>query len=124
MINKVWEYLESTLSHNDKIMEEERVGMDATMEEERVCMAQNTIIIQSDEKYDSVRRKIISKPVRSYNKASKFLAKHKSDNEETPFGNTHEGPLTSKQETLERIKRLHIKCDFLDTEHLFMIPKT
>ena len=29
-----------------------------------------------------------------------------------------------KQETLERIKQLHIKCGFLDTEHLFMIPKT
>ena len=28
-----------------------------------------------------------------------------------------------KQETLERIKRLHIKCGFLDTEHLFVLPK-
>ena len=29
-----------------------------------------------------------------------------------------------KQETLERIKRLHIKCGFLDNEYLFMLPKT
>ena len=57
------------------------------------------------------------------NKASTFLAKHKSDNEETPLKKTHQGPFTSKQETLERIKRLHIKCGFLDNEHLFMIPK-
>ena len=25
---------------------------------------------------------------------------------------------------MERIKRLHIKCGFLDAEHLFMLPKT
>ena len=37
---------------------------------------------------------------------------------------THQGPFTPKQQALERIKRLHIKCGFLDTEHLFMLPKT
>ena len=35
-----------------------------------------------------------------------------------------QGPFTSKQENLEEIKLLHIKCEFLDIEHLFMIPKT
>ena len=35
----------------------------------------------------------------------------------------HQGPFTSKQETLEKIKQLHIKCGFLNNEHLFMIPK-
>ena len=29
-----------------------------------------------------------------------------------------------KQETLERIKQLHIKCGFLDTENLLILPKT
>ena len=37
---------------------------------------------------------------------------------------SHRDALTLKQETLERIKRLHIKCGFLDAEHLLMIPKT
>ena len=37
---------------------------------------------------------------------------------------THQGPFTLKQETLEIIKQLHIKCGFLDTENLFMLPKT
>ena len=36
----------------------------------------------------------------------------------------HQDALTPKQETLERIKRLNIQCGFLDTEHLFMLPKT
>ena len=99
-------------------------------------MAQNTIIISSessssddsletlnDESSGSGRRKIPYKPVTSSNKASTFLAKHKYDNEETPLKKTHQGPFTSKQETLEIIKRLHIKCGFLDSEHLFLLPK-
>ena len=36
----------------------------------------------------------------------------------------HQDAFTSKQETFERIKRLHIKCGFLDTENSFMSPKT
>ena len=36
---------------------------------------------------------------------------------------THQGPFTPKQENVDRIKLLHIKCGFLDTEHLFMLPK-
>ena len=59
----------------------------------------------------------------SSNKSYTFPAKHKSDNEETPLKNNHQGPFTSKQETLEIIKLLHIKCVFLDDEHLFMLPK-
>ena len=37
---------------------------------------------------------------------------------------TYQGPFILKQKKLERIKRLHIKCGFLNTEHLFMLPKT
>ena len=36
---------------------------------------------------------------------------------------THQDVFTRKQETLERINWLHIKCGFLDNEHLFMPPK-
>ena len=74
--------------------------MDAIREEERVRMAQNTIIISSDDESDSVRRKIIPEPVTSSNKASTFPAKYKSDNEETPLKKTHQGLFTLKQETL------------------------
>ena len=60
----------------------------------------------------------------SSNKSSTLQAKHKSDNEETPLKQPHQHAFTSKQETLEIINRLHIKCGFLDTERLFMLPKT
>ena len=116
--------MEITLRHNDEIREEEYVLMDATREEELVSMTHNTIIISSDNESDSVRRQMPSKSVTSYNKASTFTAKQNSDNEETPFKKTNQVPFTPKQETLEGIKRLHIKCGFLDTEHLFMLPKT
>ena len=59
----------------------------------------------------------------SYNKVSTFPTKHKSDNEETTFKNTYQGPFTLKQKTLERIKQLRIKCGLLDTEDLLMLPK-
>ena len=36
----------------------------------------------------------------------------------------HQDAFTSKQETLEIINQLHIKCRFWDTEHLFMLTKT
>ena len=62
--------------------------MDAIREEERVRMAQNTIIISSDDESDSGRRQIPPKPVTSYNKASIFPAKQNSDNEETPLENS------------------------------------
>ena len=124
IINEAKEKLEITLCHNDDIREEERFCMDAMREEERVCMAQNDIIISCDDKYYSGRRQIPSKPVTSSNKSSTYPAKHKSDNEETPVKKTHQGSFTSKQETLEIINWLHIKCGFLDTENLFMLPKT
>ena len=63
---------ESTLHHNDEIREEERFRMDAMREEERVHMAQNSIIITSDDESDSGRRQIPSKPVTSSNKESTF----------------------------------------------------
>ena len=47
-----------------------------------------------------------------------------TDNEETPLKQTHQDAFTLKQETLERIKQLHNKCGLLDTEHLFVLPKT
>ena len=87
-------------------------------------MARNAIIMFSDDKSDSGGRQIPSKPVKSSDKVSTFPAKHKSNNEETPLIKTHQRPFTSKQETLEIIKRLHIKCRFLNTEHLFVLPKT
>ena len=58
----------------------------------------------------------------SYNKSSTFLAKYKYDSEETPLKQPHHDAFTPKQETLERIKQLHIQSGFLDTEHLFMLP--
>ena len=129
--------MENIVRHNDAIREEERVCMDEMRYEERVCMAQNTIIISSEssslddsletssyDSYNSGRSQVSTKPVMSSNKSSKFPAKHKYDNEETPFKQPHQDNFTLKQETLERIKRLHIKCGFLDTEHLFMLPKT
>ena len=51
--------------------------MDEMREEERVRMAQNAIIILSDDESDSGRSKIPSKPVASSHKTSKFMAKHK-----------------------------------------------
>ena len=75
----------------------------------------------SDDSCDSGTRQKSTKPVTSSNKSSTFPDKHKSDNEETPLKQPHQDAITSKQESLERIKRLHIKCCFLDTEHLFML---
>ena len=63
MIDEAKEESESTLRTNDEIKEEERVHMDAMREEERVRMTQNANIISSDEKSDSGRRSITSKPV-------------------------------------------------------------
>ena len=60
----------------------------------------------------------------SSNKSSAFTSNHKSDNEETPLKQPHQDAFTPKQEILEIIKRLHMKCGFLDTENLLMLPKT
>ena len=49
MINQSKEVLESTLRYNDEIREEELVRMDAMREEEFFRMAQNVIIILSDD---------------------------------------------------------------------------
>ena len=76
----------------------------------------------SDDSFDSGARQIPTKPVISCNKSSTFPAKPKSDNAEYPWKQPHQDTFTSKQESLERIEHLHIKCGFLDTEHLFMIP--
>ena len=88
IINEAKEEQESTLHHNDEKWEEEHVHIDAKREEKRFRMAHNAIIISSDDKSDSGRRKIPSKKVTSSNKSSTFLAKHKSYNEETLLKNS------------------------------------
>ena len=126
MINKAKEELENTVRHNDVIKEKESVHM-----------TQNTIIISSEssysddsleklpvESYGSGRRQIPTKPVMSHNKSPTLTDKHKFDNEETLLKQPHQDAFTSKQGTLEIIKRLHIKCVLLYTEHLFMLSKT
>ena len=75
-----------------------------------------------DDSYDSGISQKPTKQVTSYNKSSTFLTKRKSENEETPLKHPRQDASTSKQESLEIIKRLHIKCGFLDTEHIFMLP--
>ena len=85
MINKAKEGLEDTLGNNDTIREEERV-----------CMAEETIIFSSDDNSDSETSEISSEPATSFYKASTFLAEQNSDNEETPLKRTHAGPWTSK----------------------------
>ena len=83
MINEAKEGLEDTLRNNDAIREEERVHM-----------AEETIINLSDDNYDSETSEILSEPATSSNKASTFPAEHNSDNEETPLKKTHAGPWT------------------------------
>ena len=82
-------------------------------------MAQNNIIILSDEKSDLVRSQIPSKPVLSSIKASIFPAKHKYDNEETPL-KISSGNLHIKTRKLRKYESVGI----LDTEHFCMLPKT
>ena len=69
----------------------------------------------SDESSDSGTRQKPTKPVTLYNKSSKFSDKHKSDKEETPLKQPHQNAFTLKQETLERLNLLHIKCGILVT---------
>ena len=61
------------------------------------CMAKNDIIILSDDKSNSGRREIPSKPVISSNKAYIFPAEHKCDNEETPSKNLTRDPSHRKK---------------------------
>ena len=103
-INEDRNELEDTLSHNDAIREEERV-----------CIAHNTIIFlyksvssydlletSYDESSGSGRRQIPTKPVISSNKSFTFPAERKFDNKETPLKQPHQDTFTSKQETLEK----------------------
>ena len=86
MINEAKEGLEDTLRNNDVIGEEERV-----------CMAEETIILSSDDNSDSETSKISSEPATSSNKTSTFPDEHNYDNEEKPMQKTHAGPWTSKK---------------------------
>ena len=62
----------------------------------------------SDDSSDSGTKKKPTKPVTPSDKSSTFLAKRKSDNEETPLKQPHQDASTPKQDILERIKRLHL----------------
>ena len=77
MINETKYGLEDTLHNNDAIIEEERVSMEG-----------ETIILLSDDNYDSETRDTSSEPATSSNKASTFPAEHNSDNENTPLKNS------------------------------------
>ena len=57
-------------------------------------MAEETIILSSDDNFDSETSEISSEPVTSSNKASTFPAEHNPDNEETPLKKTYAGPRT------------------------------
>ena len=93
MINEAKEGLKDTLRNNDAIREEERVRM-----------AEKTITLSSDDKYDSETSETSSEPASSSNKASTFSAEHITDNEETPLKKTHAVPSTTKKEVLELSK--------------------
>ena len=100
-------------------------AMEHAKEQERVYTAKNDIYIlsyssspsssddssetSSDDSSDSGTRQKPTKPVSSYIKTSKFQAKLRSDNEETTLKQPHSDAFISKQECLERIKRLHKK---------------
>ena len=112
--------------------------MENAKEQERVHTAQNATYILSDsypslssddssetfsdDSSDSGARQNPTKLVSSSNKSSTFQAKLRSDNKETILKQTHHDDFTPKQDILERIKRLHKRCGFLDTEHVFMLP--
>ena len=110
MINEAKDGLENTLHTNDAITEQECVRA-----------SEDVIILSSDDNSDSETSKISSKPAKSSNKASTFPAEHNSDNEETPLKKKHAGPLTSKKEVLETIKKLHFKCGYKHYEHLYIL---
>ena len=113
-------------------------SMEHAKEKGRVCTAQKYIEIPfdsssllssddwaetlSDESSDSGTRQKSTKPVTSYNKSSTFPAKYNSDNEETPLKQPLQDTFTSNHEILDRIKRLHINCGFLDTGIVFILP--
>ena len=78
-------------------------NIDAFREEERIYIAEEMIILLSDDNYDSETNEISSKPETSSNKASTYPAGHNSANEETPLRKTHAGPWTSKKKGLEKI---------------------
>ena len=74
IINEAKEGMKITLHNNDAIREEGRVRM-----------SEKTIILLSDDNYNSETREISSKTATSSNKASIFPAEHSYDNGETPF---------------------------------------
>ena len=56
MINQTKEELGGTLRNNDAMRNQECVRMDAMKEEEHARMSQKSIIVLSDDEYDSGRR--------------------------------------------------------------------
>ena len=112
MINEAEDVLEGILCTND-----------ASRVEERVRAAENTILLSSDDNYDSETSNTSSEPATSSNKASTLPAKHTNDNEETPLKKTHPRPWTSNKEVLETIKKLYFKCGGDERyEQLYIFP--
>ena len=119
--------MDETLRHNDAMREQEHVNMahnyiEISSDSLSSSSSDDSFETSSDDSYDSGTRQKTTKPVTSSNKSSTLLAKHKYDNEGTPLKQPHQDAFTPKQEKLEITKRLHIKCGFLDTENLFMLP--
>ena len=126
MINAAKEGLEYILHHNNATREQERVRtthkyIEISSDSLSSLSSDDSLETSSDDSSDSGTSQKPTKPVTPSNKSSTFPAKPKSDNEDTPFRQPHQDTFTSKQEFLERIKQLHIKCGFLDTEILSML---
>ena len=111
MINEAKEGLEDILRNNDAIREEERVRM-----------AEETIILTFDDNSDSETSEISSEPATSSNKESTFPAEHNFDNEETPLEKPMLDHGHQKKEVLETIKKLHLKSGNEHYEHLYILP--
>ena len=74
-------------------------------------MAEETIILSSDENSDSETSEISSEPATSSNKASTFPSEQNSDNEETPLKKNPCWTMDiKKKKVLETIKKLHLRC--------------
>ena len=119
--------MKDSLRYNDASREQECVRMaqkyiEISFDSSSSSSSDDSLETSSDGSSDSGTRQKATKPETSSNKSSTFPAKHRSDNEETPLKQPHQDTFALKQESLEIIKRLHIKCVFFDTEHLFIFP--
>ena len=112
MINEAKDGMKNTLHTNEAIRKEERVFAE-----------EDTNTLSFDENYDSETRDTSYEPATPSSKASTLPAKHNIDNEETSLKKTNPGPWTSKQECLEKIRKLYFKCGGdANYEHLYVKP--